>query len=159
MAHRKLHKRAFGEIDRGALGSLLFNARKKKRLTQAQLAEVIGRDRPWLSDVETGKVTHVPDEDVHALAIALNMAVDDLVRARDRTAIRSPLAWVTERNHQRHCPECDRANLIDANFCANCGTQLPSEIVCTECQSRNPLDANFCAHCGQPVPKTGAPVA
>ena len=59
MARRKLHKRAFGEIDRGTLGIFLFNARKRERLTQAQLAEVIGRDRPWLSDVETGKVTHV----------------------------------------------------------------------------------------------------
>ncbi len=159
MARRKLHKRAFGEIDRGTLGIFLFNARKRERLTQAQLAEVIGRDRPWLSDVETGKVTHVPDEDVHALATALSIAVDDLTRARDRVAIRARAAAPPQGSRQRRCPACDRSNPVDANYCANCGARLPSEIVCAGCQSGNPPDANYCAHCGRPMPGIAASLA
>ena len=40
---RKLQKRSFHEIERGALGAMLFSARKRKRLTQAQLADQIDR--------------------------------------------------------------------------------------------------------------------
>ena len=55
VARRKLQKRAFINIDRGVLGGLIFNARRLHSLTQAEVAAAIGRDRPWLSDVETGQ--------------------------------------------------------------------------------------------------------
>ncbi len=156
MARRKLSKRAFNEIDRGMLGGLLFNARKQRRLTQAQLADAIGRDRPWLSDVETGKITHVPDDDLRALSTALDVNPTDLGRARDRTTGRSYAnASVVVGAHERHCDACGRANPWDANFCANCGARLPEEVICPDCDRRNPGDANYCSHCGRTI---GSPV-
>ena len=157
-ARRKLHKRAFSEIDRGTLGSLLFNARKQKRFTQAELANGIGRDRPWLSDVETGKITHVPDDDLRSLAAVLDAALEDLVRARDRTAVRPyQLTSPVPGAHERHCASCGRSNPWDANFCSSCGVRLPAEIACSECSRRNPGDASFCAYCGRPL-HTAVPV-
>ena len=149
MARRKLHKRAFGEIDRGMLGALLFNARKQKRLTQADLARAIGRDRPWLSDVETGKITHVPDDDLHVLAQTLDLALDELLRARGRIAVRPYVAAAVGSTHQHYCTVCGRGNPWDANFCASCGARLPAESVCPDCGRPNPADANFCAYCGR----------
>lgn len=157
MVRRKLHKRAFSEIDRGTLGILLFNARKQKRLTQAELAHAIGRDRPWLSDVETGKITHVPDDDLRALAEVLETGLEDLMRARDRTTVRThPVTPSLPGAHERYCADCGRGNPWDASFCSSCGARLPAEIVCPECGRRNPGDASFCAYCGRPL-RTAVP--
>jgi len=151
VARRKLHKRAFAEIDRGALGTLVFNARKQRALTQAGLAQAIGRDRPWLSDVETGKITHVPDDDLAALAVALSLSPPDVRAAHERTAgrLRTEVPARLPAGPERQCPVCARISPPDANFCAHCGAALPHEIECGRCGRRNPATANFCAYCGR----------
>lgn len=151
MARRKLQKRSFSDIARGSFGGLVFAARKQHRLTQAQLAEKIERDRPWLSDVETGKITHVLDEDIRALAQALGLDVDQLLGARDRS--RSRLSPDPESNGvRRTCNTCGKANPNTANFCSNCGGQLPADVECPTCHLTNGAKANFCNGCGEPLP-------
>ena len=149
MARRKLQKRAFHEIDRGMLGGMLFGARKQRRLTQEDVARAIERDRPWLSDVETGKITHVSDDDLEALGSALQLSPDELVRARDRTTTRTYGAASATAAQRRLCQTCGRANASDASFCSNCGTRIPSEITCPDCARQNPAGANFCNSCGR----------
>ena len=149
---RKLQKRAFRDIDRGALGAMLFGARKRKRMTQAELASRIHRDRPWVSDVETGKIMHVPDNDLDAVAPILDLEVAMLRRARaqstPRAAVVSPAASGTV---DRGCGMCGASNPWDAQFCVHCGEELPLETVCDTCGRIIRADSRFCAYCGEPV--------
>lgn len=157
MARRKSQKRAFNDIDRGTFGGLVFTARRLHGLTQAQVATAIGRDRPWLSDVETGKITFVPEDDIQALAQTLGLDLRQLTTARDGAQPRTGntlgvASW------RRTCHYCGRLNPDDANFCSNCGTQVPVSIECTACGRINDSLANFCTNCGrafhaQPSPR------
>ena len=155
MARRKLQKRAFNNIDRGVLGGLIFNARRLHGLTQAQVATAIGRDRPWLSDVETGKITFVPDEDLEALAQTLGLNASQLATARDGT--RARLAEVPTFRWRRACQVCGHVNPDDANFCSRCGTQLPAASECPACARLNDATANFCTNCGLALPGQTTP--
>ena len=150
MARRKLQKRAFNDIDRGALGGLIFNARRLHSLTQAEVAAAIGRDRPWLSDVETGKITFVPDDDIRALADSLCLDAQQLSATRDNA--RTPLAaGGVALGRRLACQVCGHSNPDDANFCSNCGTQVSAHVECPACGRLNEAPANFCTNCGRPL--------
>ncbi|MDE2869438.1 MAG: zinc-ribbon domain-containing protein [Chloroflexota bacterium] len=150
VARRKLQKRAFNDIDRGALGGLIFNARRLHSLTQAEVAAAIGRDRPWLSDVETGKITFVPDDDIRALAHTLSLDAQQLTTTRDNA--RSPVAaGVVAFGRRLACQVCGHANPDDANFCSNCGTQVSADVECPACGRLNESPSNFCTNCGRPL--------
>lgn len=147
LVRRKLQKRTFSDIDRGSFGGLVFNARKKQGLTQAQLAVTIRRDRPWLSDVETGKITHVLDDDIDNLARTLSLDPGQLRGARARSRSRT----IADHNlaaARRSCQVCSCPNPNDANYCSNCGSKLSSDVECPTCRHRNETVANFCNHCG-----------
>ena len=152
MARRKLAKRSFADIDRGPLGGAIFEARKRREATQAQLAASIERDRPWLSDVETGKVTHVPDEDLANLAAFLRLNVASLKAARDSANSKSgpprpappPVNLFT-----RLCPECGYRGEADARYCAICGSELPPSVACSHCGRMCPVGTNYCGGCGK----------
>ncbi len=147
VARRKLQKRAFNDIDRGALGGLIFNARRLRSLTQAQVAAAIGRDRPWLSDVETGKITYVPDDDIRALAETLGLDAGQLTTTRD--GARAHLAVGVAAYSRRACQVCGHLNPDDANFCSACGTPIPADSKCSACGRQNEAMANFCTNCGR----------
>ncbi len=150
VARRKLQKRAFNDIDRGVLGGLIFNARRLHSLTQAEVAAAIGRDRPWLSDVETGKITFVPDDDIRALALALSLDEKQLTTTRDNA--RTPLAaGAVAFGRRLACQVCGHSNPDDANFCSNCGTQVSADVECATCGRLNESSANFCTNCGRPL--------
>ena len=147
VARRKLYKRAFSDIDRGVLGGLIFNARRLHSLTQAQVAAAIGRDRPWLSDVETGKIRHMPDEDVQALARTLGLDAGQLVIARDGAPAR-PVSSSGVLGGHRACHQCGHLSPDDANFCSHCGTEVPADIKCQTCGQLSDVSANYCMNCG-----------
>jgi len=150
VARRKLQKRAFNDIDRGVLGGLIFNARRLHSLTQAEVAAAIGRDRPWLSDVETGKITFVPDDDIRALADTLSLDAQQLTTTRD--SARNPVAATTIAIGRRlACQVCGHSNPDDANFCSNCGTQVSADVECLACGRLNEAPANYCTNCGRPL--------
>ncbi len=152
MARRKLAKRSFADIDRGPLGGVIFEARKRQGATQAQLAASIERDRPWLSDVETGKVTHVPDEDLSSLAGFLNLDVASLKAARDSTNSKSSPRWPAPPPVNlltRLCIECGYRGEADAFYCAICGSELPQIVACTHCGRMCPVGTNYCGGCGK----------
>ena len=152
MLRRKLQKRAFSEIERGALGAMLFSARKRKRLTQAELARYINRDRPWVSDVETGKITHVPDDDLEAVAPLLDLELATLRRARMNALPRvTTIAAVPGGASDRDCGVCGSSNPWDANYCAGCGDRLPPEASCPSCDRIIRADSHFCPYCGDSV--------
>lgn len=150
MARRKLQKRAFNDIDRGALGGLIFNARRLHSLTQAEVAAAIGRDRPWLSDVETGKITFVPDDDIRALAHALSLDAQQLTTTRDNVR-KHAAAGAVALGRRLACQVCGHSNPDDANFCSNCGTQVIADVECPACGRLNEAPANFCTNCGRPL--------
>lgn len=156
VARRKLQKRAFNDIDRGTFGGLIFTARRLHGLTQAQVASAIGRDRPWLSDVETGKITFVPEDDIQALSQTLALDAQQLASARDgaQSRLGSSTAAV---NWRRACQICGHLNPDDANFCSNCGTQAPANIECDACGGLNDSLANFCMNCGRAFRAQTAP--
>ena len=148
VARRKLQKRAFNDIDRGALGGLIFNARRLHSFTQAEVAAAIGRDRPWLSDVETGKITFVPDDDIRALANALSLNAHQLATTRDNA--RTPSAGGAVAVGRRlACQICGHLNPDDSNFCSNCGTQVSADVECPACGRHNESSANYCTNCGR----------
>ena len=148
MARRKLQKRAFNDIDRGTLGGLIFTARRLHGRTQSQVAAEIGRDRPWLSDVETGKITFVPEDDIRALARTLDLNARQLISARDGAQSRLGYAAVSGR-WRRACQSCGHSNPDDANYCSNCGAQFPASVDCDACGRTNDAPANFCTDCGR----------
>ena len=138
MARRKLAKRSFADIDRGPLGGAIFEARRRRRATQAQLAASIERDRPWLSDVETGKVTHVPDDDLASLAAFLSLDLTSLKAARDSTNSKSNSprpALPPVHSFTRLCMECGYRGEVDAHYCAICGSELPASVACSALRS------------------------
>ncbi len=156
MARRRLQKRAFDDIDRGEFGGLIFNARRLHSLTQAQVTAAIGRDRPWLSDVETGKITYVPDDDIHALAQTLGLDTGQLTTARDGARVRLA-SGATAFGRRRVCQVCGHPNPDDANFCSNCGTRVPANLECAACSRLNDALANYCTNCGCALPAQPAP--
>jgi transcriptional regulator with XRE-family HTH domain len=60
------------------LAQQLRNLRRRKKLTQEQLAERAGMDRSYLSGIELGK-HNVPLDTICRLAWALGMDVRDLI--------------------------------------------------------------------------------
>jgi len=156
VARRKLQKRAFNDIDRGTFGGLVFTARRLHGLTQAQVATAIGRDRPWLSDVETGKITFVPEDDIQALSQTLDLDARQLTSARDGAQARLGHA-TADMNRRRACQICSHLNPESANFCSNCGTQVPASIECDACGGINDSMANFCMNCGRAFGARAAP--
>lgn len=66
-------------MDKKALGRKLKKYREKSKLTQAKLAEKIGKGKNYISDIERGIKT--PSLDVFvALASALNASTDYLLK-------------------------------------------------------------------------------
>ena len=50
------------------------------------------------------------------------------------------------------CPNCDRENPADAQFCMRCGAALTK--TCPSCGATNPPGAHFCLQCGTPLSRT-----
>jgi transcriptional regulator with XRE-family HTH domain len=63
---------------RAVLAQQLRNLRRRRKLTQASLAERAGMDRSYLSGIELGK-HNVPLDTICRLAWALGMDVRDLI--------------------------------------------------------------------------------
>jgi transcriptional regulator with XRE-family HTH domain len=63
---------------RAVLAQQLRNLRRRKKLTQEQLAERAGMDRSYLSGIELGK-HNVPLDTICRLAWALGLDVRDLI--------------------------------------------------------------------------------
>lgn len=58
------------------------------------------------------------------------------------------------------CPGCGAVN--DSNFCMDCGTKRPEEIVCPDCGAIYPVDTpyQFCMECGAKLkPDAGQPAS
>ena len=53
--------------------------RRKRKLTQAQLAKLSGVPQPMISQIETGDVANPTIKTLHKLATALKCTVDDLI--------------------------------------------------------------------------------
>ena len=128
----------------------MFAARKRAGLTQAQLATAIGRDRPWLSDLETARLTFITNDDARNLAANLPLDTDELdsLRRSGGNRHRRPLftgAWYPPVGS---CPECDRPREPAAQYCGGCGITLPSDIVCSACGHPNASASAFCTQCG-----------
>ena len=59
------------------------------------------------------------------------------------------------RDESRACPSCGASVAADADFCSNCGTELPAveaeAAACPECGARLPPGAKYCSSCGAQV--------
>ena len=63
------------------------------------------------------------------------------------------------------CPQCGAAVSADANFCEECGAQMPpkaapqpaGELRCEGCGKMIPSDSKFCGGCGRPVAPPAPP--
>ena len=58
------------------------------------------------------------------------------------------------------CPQCGAVNEAEAQFCAQCGSELAGlkqhadeEIVCMYCETANPAGARYCTNCGKQLPR------
>ena len=150
MAKRKYRKRAFAEIDRGSLGTVIFSARRRIGLTQAQLAAAIGRDRPWVSDLETAKTTFISDEDAANIVARLPITEAELSVLRDggphhcsvrvrNTTIAAPVT---------NCAVCNCPLEPGAHYCGGCGVALTLDSICSVCGHPNIPVSAFCTQCG-----------
>lgn len=59
-------------------------ARKSVGMSQAAVAKAIGKSRPWVGLVETGRIKQVSDDDKRAMSAVLGLPVDGL-RLSDET--------------------------------------------------------------------------
>ncbi len=150
LSKRKYRKRSFSEIDRGPFGTAVFDARKRQCLTQAEVAKAIGRDRPWLSDVETGKISEIPDEDLEVMARILGFEVERLRWTRDSHSRIQDLrsTGYTVYVASKSCLHCNHPAEVDAKYCGSCGHKLELEVMCGTCSRRNSPGSNFCVRCG-----------
>lgn len=153
MSKRKYRKRSFSEIDRGPFGAVVFDARKRRRLTQAEVAHAIGRDRPWVSDVETGKISDIADEDLEGMAVVLGFEVERLRWTRDSHSRMQDLRSIgyTVYVASKSCLHCNHPAEADAKFCGSCGHKLALEVICGSCSRRNSPGSNFCVRCGSSI--------
>ena len=150
MVRRKQKKRGYSEIDRGPLGAAIFQTRKQRRLTQMELANRLGRNRPWVSNVETGKVKILNEEDLVGLSAVLRISISSLRAAHDLTAATQVVSvpGYTILQSNRNCLNCHHVVEPDASFCTHCGSGQPMQINCPACARPNNPGARFCARCG-----------
>ncbi len=71
-------KRTYAQIDRGTLGTALWEARRRARLTQAEVAQRCFRSRPFISNLETGALKHVNLDALSSLSAVLNIDLETL---------------------------------------------------------------------------------
>lgn len=57
------------------LGVALRQARRAEHITQAELAQMVGVSRPWLSDFETGRIGSARLDAVMRIIAALDVSV------------------------------------------------------------------------------------
>ena len=57
----------------------------------------------------------------------------------------------------RPCPNCERENPPEQNFCGQCGARLGA--VCPSCQAQNSPENKFCGTCGATLTAEAAPLA
>ena len=62
----------------GSIGKNISDHRKRKKLTQKELAEKAGIDLFTLSKIETGKTTNPSIETMNRVADALGVSIDEL---------------------------------------------------------------------------------
>lgn len=61
------------------VGNLIKQARSKRKISQTQLAEAVGKDRQYLYKIESGKVT--PNiATIAILAEALGLSLEQLIK-------------------------------------------------------------------------------
>jgi transcriptional regulator with XRE-family HTH domain len=61
------------------VGNLIKQARSKRKISQTQLAEAVGKDRQYLYKIESGKVT--PNiSTIAILADALGLSLEQLIK-------------------------------------------------------------------------------
>ena len=65
-----------------SIGSRIASVRKKRGLTQTQLAEEIGITQSLVSDYETGRL-HLNDEMIIRFSLALKVSSDELLGIKD----------------------------------------------------------------------------
>ena len=53
------------------------------------------------------------------------------------------------------CPKCGTEGLPSKQFCAECGSPLPTR--CRKCGAETPADAKFCADCGVRLTEAAGP--
>jgi len=63
---------------RGVLGGRMRNLRLQRNLTQAQLAEAIGCQQPWIAKLERGKAAAAPEQ-LRAICQVLGVSADRLL--------------------------------------------------------------------------------
>ena len=119
-------------------------------MTQQVLASRIGRDRPWLSNVETGKVKSLQEEDLVGLAAVLRMSISSLRAAHDMSASArlAETPGYTIWQSLSHCRACSHAVERDLAFCTHCGVEQPLQVSCPSCAKPNNPSARFCGRCG-----------
>ena len=83
-------KRKYAQIKRGPLGSLIFARRKVLHLTQDELARRLHTSRPWVSNVETGKVKLIQFDELAALAAALGLPQELVEHRYEKTTNAEP---------------------------------------------------------------------
>jgi len=64
-----------------AVGKVIAQARKERRMTQAQLAEATGMSLEWVKQVETGRTLAPREDSLRKTAAALDIPVSDLLNA------------------------------------------------------------------------------
>ena len=62
---------------------------------------------------------------------------------------------------ERACPECGASVAADAEYCQNCGTEMPAMTAgtrtCPECGHPVSATANYCGNCGSDLVETARP--
>ena len=66
-------------INRYALGERIYNSRKKRKMTQSNLAEMVGISNTYLSHIENGTSNMSMDTVVY-IANALGVTADELLK-------------------------------------------------------------------------------
>lgn len=66
------------EVVASELGARVRMVRQARRLTQSQLADTLDVQRPWISRVESGKLSPSPGK-LRALSLVLGVSVDALL--------------------------------------------------------------------------------
>lgn len=137
------------------IGKIIRDARRAKRLSGVQLAQMAGCTQSAISQFEGGKTTALRQETVRKIASILGVTL--------------PKAAVTaEAEIQESLPSpVVTARIIEAAFCPNsdCPSNLPymvgDELIFHPRRQPNPA-ATYCPYCGELLahtcPECGAPV-
>ena len=136
-----MHKRRFGEAEL----QFLISARKRRKLSQTDLAARVGTTRSNIANIEMGR-TAAPRVELERGLLALVDAWREEDALKGNNVVRETREFYADTT----CPSCQAwvPGPLQSLKCLRCGAAWPMPL-CLDCKAAGNIVGSFCACCGK----------